>query len=66
MFFKVGDIVRIATEWCNSEKEAESVFEVIDVNEVTERCVIELKNTNLPLAPTEVVTFSMIERIEDK
>lgn len=60
--FKTGDFVKIAPEWLNNQDEAELVYVVVNVNEATERCVIELVTTDLPLRPTELVAFAMIEK----
>lgn len=61
--FKNGDLVKIAAAWLNNEKEAECVYKVVNVNEVTKRCSIELLTTTMHLHPTEIVSFEMIEKI---
>ena len=61
--FKVGDIVRIKEEFRNPG-ETDLRYRVVDVNPVTERCYIELKDCNLPLSPQELVAFAMIEIAE--
>lgn len=62
---KLNDIVRIKAEWCGSEAEKNMHFVVIDLNEATGKCVIEPKDSVLPLAPTEIVSINMLERITD-
>ena len=62
---KLNDVVKIKSEWCGSEEEKHMHFIVIDLNEATGRCVIQQKDSPLPLAPTEIVSITMIERIAD-
>lgn len=62
---KLNDVVKIKSEWCGSETEKHMHFVVIDLNESTGKCVIEPKDSPLPLAPTEIVSITMIERIPD-
>lgn len=61
--FNIGDLVRIKKEWLDSEQEADKVFTVVNVNEVTHRCIIEWQNSGMALAPTELVGFDMIEAL---
>ena len=60
--FSVGDIVRIKEEWRNPG-ETDCLYRIDNVNEITKRCYIELLDCNLPLAPQELVSFEMIEKI---
>ena len=61
--FKIGDKVRIRPEWCDRPGESERTHIVIDVNEITKRCIIEAQDTGMSLAPTEVVHWDMIEAV---
>lgn len=61
--FRKGDIVRIRPEWCDSPKEVEHIHVVTDVNCLTKRCYITWVNTDLPLKPSSLVGFEMIEKI---
>lgn len=61
--FKIGDKVHIRPEWCDRPGESERLHIVIDVNEITKRCIIEAQDTGMSLAPTEVVGFEMIEAV---
>lgn len=60
--FAIGDLVRIKAEWRNPN-ETDSTFKVVNVNDYTERCYIELLDSGLPLPPQELVSFEMIEKI---
>lgn len=61
--FRKGDIVKIRPEWRDSPKEAEHIHVVTDVNCLTKRCNITWVNTDLPLKPSSLVGFEMIEKI---
>lgn len=61
--FNINDLVRIKKEFVNNENELKQVFKIVDINEVTNRCYIEIQNCNLPLVPQELVSFEMIEKI---
>ena len=61
--FRKGDIVKIRPEWRDSPKEAEHIHVVTDVNCATKRCYITWVNTDLPLKPSSLVGFEMIEKI---
>lgn len=58
--FKIGDLVNIKPE-CRNPGETNQVYRVVNVNDATKRCYIELAESNLPLNPQELVTFDMIE-----
>ena len=60
--FSIGDLVRIKEEWRNPN-ETDSTFKVVNVNDYTKRCYIELLDSRLPLTPQELVSFEMIEKI---
>lgn len=62
---EIGDKVRIKREWCNNEKERNYEYTVINVNEVTNRCIIETLLPGFTLPTNEVVGFNMIEKIEE-
>ena len=64
--FQVGDIVRIRPEWLDHPEKPGLFYTVVNVNEVTKRCIIEALNTGLPLAPQETVSFEMIETVYKK
>ena len=61
--FRKGDIVKITPEWYDSPKDADFIYVVTDVNCLTQRCYITLVNTDLPLKPSSLVGFEMIEKI---
>ncbi len=61
--FRNGDIVKIKPEWCDSPKEVEHIHVVTNVNCATKRCNITWVNTDLPLKPSSIVGFEMIEKI---
>ena len=63
MLFKVGDIVKIREEWTNKPEELDRIYEVVNVNEVTSRCIIECQNSGMHLAPQELVGENMIELV---
>lgn len=60
--FKINDYVKIKKGFENSENELKQVYRIVDINEKTKRCYIELQ-CNLPLKPQELVSFEMIEKI---
>lgn len=64
--FELGNKVIIKKEWLGSNEESGRIYEVVDVNEVTERCIIRPVESNLVLVPTELVGFEMIELVEVK
>ena len=59
--FKPGDRVVIKDEYLESKETKGLVFRVVDVNENTKRCYIEIADSDLPLNPQELVGFDMIE-----
>ena len=59
--FKIGDRVVIKEEYLDSKETKGLVFRVVDVNEATKRCYIEIADSDLPLNPQELVGFEMIE-----
>lgn len=61
--FNNGDLVRIKPEWTNP-KETNKVYRIVDINDITKRCYIELADCNLPLSPQELVGLDMIELVE--
>ena len=61
--FRKGDIVKIRPEWCDHPNEREHIHVVTNVNCVTKRCNITWVNTDLPLKPSSLVGFEMIEKI---
>ncbi len=63
--YKNGDIVRIRPEWRDHPEKPGFLYVVIDVNEVTNRCIIQALGTGMSLPPQEVVTFEMIEKQEE-
>jgi hypothetical protein len=60
--FKIGDLVRIRTEWANAPAECSTLYRVVNVNEATGRYYIEEVNSRLALAPQELVAEYMIEK----
>ena len=60
--FSVGDLVRIK-EARRAPHESDMVFRIVNVNDYTERCYIELLDSGLLLPPQELVSFDMIEKI---
>ena len=61
--FNEGDYVRIKPEWCDRENQKSLVYVVISVNRKTQRCIISLAWTGLPLPATELVSFEMISKL---
>jgi hypothetical protein len=61
--FKIGDQVHIKPEWCDHPKEEAYIFTVVNVNEVTERCYIEIVLEGMSLPVNTLVSFDMIEKI---
>ena len=61
--FKIGDRVRIKPEWCDHKGEENNIYTVVNVNEVTRRCYIEVQYTKMALPPQQLVGFDMIEKI---
>ena len=61
--FKVGDIVKIKKEWCNSEEESHKLFVIVkdSVWRQDRKCCIRQIDSTLAIVPTERVTFEMIE-----
>lgn len=63
--FKEGDIVKIKSEWANSDEEKENLY-VITENSIWEKeqkCLIKPITGNaskLPIVPSERVSFNMI------
>ena len=64
--FKIGDKVTIKDEYLDSKETKGLVFNVVNVNENTKRCYIEIANSNLPLNPQELVEFDMIELVPEQ
>ena len=60
--FQIGDTVRIRPEWRDHPEGKEISYVVIDVNEYTKRCIIQALDTGMSIAPSEVVSFEMIEK----
>lgn len=60
--YAIGDLVRIKEEWRNPN-EIDCDYRVVNVNDYTKRCYIELLDSRLPLPPQELVSFEMIEKI---
>jgi len=58
--FQQGDLVTIREEFRNPG-ETDMVFQVVSVNDVTQRCYITPATCNLPLCPQELVSFAMIK-----
>ena len=63
--FQRGDVVRIRPEWRDRPEEREITYMVADVNEVTKLCIILALDTGMSIAPSEVVSFEMIEKKEE-
>lgn len=57
--FKNNDLVKIKDEFHNSG-ETVQLYRVVNVNEATRRCYIELADCQLPLSPQELVSFDML------
>lgn len=53
------DLVKIKEQFRNPD-ETDLVYRVVNVNEATNRCYIELAESNLPLNPQELVSFEML------
>lgn len=58
---KVADIVKFKVPM--SEFEKNSIYEIVNINEGTNRALIQITNSNLPIAPTELVSLKDIEKI---
>lgn len=59
--FKIGDKVKIKEEFLDSKEDGNKLYNIVDVNDITRRCYIELADSKLPLNPQELVGFEMIE-----
>lgn len=57
--FKNNDLVKIKEEFHNSG-ETNQLYRVVNVNEATKRCYIELADCKLPISPQELVSFDML------
>ena len=57
--FRNDDLVKIKEAFQNPG-ETDLVYRVVNVNEATNRCYIELAESNLPLNPQELVSFDML------
>ena len=60
--FRNGDIVRIKESYRNAN-ENDLLYRIVNVNEATGRCYIELAENKLPLSPQELVSFDMIQLV---
>ena len=60
--FKVGDLVRIKSEYRDID-ERDILYRVVDVNNATNRCYIEPEFSELPIPPQELVDFEMIQAV---
>lgn len=60
--FKNGDIVRIKREH-RSSAEKDLLYRIVNVNNATGRCYIELAESKLPLSPQELVSFEMLDLV---
>lgn len=61
--FDIGDLVVIKDEYLDSSESKGIVFKIVDVNNITKRCYIEIADSDLPLNPQELVGFEMIEKV---
>ena len=62
--FKIGDTVRIRPEWRDHPEKPGFSYVVVNVNEITKRCIIQAEGTGMSIAPQETVAFDMIEKEE--
>lgn len=60
--FRPGQLVRLAPEWLDNPKEAESLYRVVEDN--GDRCIVELV-CDLPIPPQELVRKAMIIPVEE-
>lgn len=60
--FKNNDLVKIKEEFHNSG-ETNQLYRVVNVNEATKRCYIEMADCQLPLSPQELVSFDMLHLV---
>ena len=58
MTYEAGQQVRIRSEWCEVDAEAQDVYTVVENN--GDRLIIEL-NCDLPIKPQSLVCPSMVE-----
>ena len=58
---KVGEIVHIKDEW-RADYEPDDRYMITNVNDVSRRCYITCIDSDLPIKPSNLVAFSMIER----
>lgn len=63
--FELNDQVRIKPEWCDDPKEADYIFTVVNVNDLTKRCIIETMLPGWSLPIRNLVNFGMIEKINN-
>lgn len=57
--FKKGDLVTIKEAFRNPG-ETDRLYRIVDVNDATKRCYVELAVCDLPISPQELVSFEMI------
>ena len=60
---RIGDRVKYRAAWCTPE-ESKYVFEIRNINELTENIIIACLNSPLTLTPTEDVKLYMIVLME--
>lgn len=59
--YKIGDIVKLKLEYSTAE-EQKLVYRITNLNTYTNRAYITLLNSDLPIAPSELVDLNMIEK----
>lgn len=59
---KEGEIVYIKNEWLNDGEEPGKRYVVMNVNEVSRRCQIQIIDTDMVIHPISLVHWSMITR----
>ena len=56
-------LARIKKNWCDSKKEEQSIFAIIEDN--GDKCVIAPVNCDLPIVPTQVIYANMLDIVGD-
>lgn len=59
---KVGDIIKIKPEWCDSPTDGDRRFVVVELN--GDRLVGELLGSNMSIIPQERFRTEMVEVVE--
>ena len=62
--YAIGDCVRLKEEYCNTEEEKTYKYQILNINDITERVLIKFigkKTTGYSIPPTENIGLEMVK-----